>query len=84
MREAKPPALLKFAVDKLGRLLSKKRPARVTLITRAGLKLPNYSLTGLCRVGRPLGEVGVDLLVLLPRQVDVSRQPRHVPDVVVS
>ena len=62
----------------------KKKPARVTRITLAGFKFSDGRPTSLSGVGRSLGEVGVDLLVLLSRQVDVSRQPRHVPDVVVA
>lgn len=62
----------------------KKKPARGTRITRAGFEYSNGRPAALCGVGRPLGEVGVYLVVLLSRQVDVSCQPRRVPDVVVT
>lgn len=74
-----------FILFDCGRLNGhKKKPARVTRATRAGFEFSDSRPTALRSVRRLLGEVGVDLLVLLSREVDVARQPRRVPNVVVS
>ena len=62
----------------------KKKPARVTRITHAGFEFSDSSSAALCGIRRLLGEVSVYLVILLSRQVDVSRQPRRVPDVVMA